>query len=490
MRLLDRYLLRELLLPLGACLAGFTIFWVAFDLLGELDRFQKAGIGPAGIARYYAIGLPELLNTTLPVALLLALLYAVTGHARHHELTAIRAAGIGIWRIILPYLAVGLCASGLLYWLNEHVAPDARERQERMLEGKGSAGIDNTAWRGPVNFENQSASRSWSIASFHPPSGELRSVRLLLPVGTGARREVGIASARWTNGSWRLAGVTERLWRREDDPSPAVRETLFTPVPHIPFTNVVGTWPGGAFAVTNTFSNAVFVTNIITFIRTNISFADTSNRIEWSAASYDPRIAELRGIMVREPLRQGAQRQFLADGASWTGSRWAFTNGNEYIFRNNRDREPMWLPDVERLEELDETPDIIRSELHIAGFNRAKALKRPQLSVREVLDYRRLHPVLKPDVRAWLETQMHARIAAPWTCLVVVIIAVPFSAPSGRRNIFFGVAGSIGLAFMFFVLQRIGFALGQNGAVPPWLGAWLPNIIFSFVGLILTARVR
>jgi lipopolysaccharide export LptBFGC system permease protein LptF len=140
--------------------------------------------------------------------------------------------------------------------------------------------------------------------------------------------------------------------------------------------------------------------------------------------------------------------------------------------------------------ELDETPEILRSELRVSGFNRAKALKRPQLNVQEILDYRRLHPDLRPQMRAWLETQMHARIAAPWTCLVVVVIAVPFAAPSGRRNLFFGVAGSIGLAFIYFVVQRVGFALGQNGAVVPWLAAWLPNIGFTLTGLILTARVR
>jgi lipopolysaccharide export system permease protein len=98
--------------------------------------------------------------------------------------------------------------------------------------------------------------------------------------------------------------------------------------------------------------------------------------------------------------------------------------------------------------------------------------------------------VLKPDLKSWLDTQFHARLAAPWTCLVVVIIAVPFAAPSGRRNLFFGVAGSIGLAFIFFVVQRVGFAMGQNGIVTAWLGAWLPNLVFSLTGLILIARVR
>ena len=46
------------------------------------------------------------------------------------------------------------------------------------------------------------------------------------------------------------------------------------------------------------------------------------------------------------------------------------------------------------------------------------------------------------------------------------------------------------LAFVFFVVQRVGFALGQNGIVPAWLGAWLPNLAFALTGLVLTARVR
>ena len=40
MRLLDRYLLRELLVPLLYCLAGFQIFWTAFDLFGNLKDYQ------------------------------------------------------------------------------------------------------------------------------------------------------------------------------------------------------------------------------------------------------------------------------------------------------------------------------------------------------------------------------------------------------------------------------------------------------------------
>ena len=89
-----------------------------------------------------------------------------------------------------------------------------------------------------------------------------------------------------------------------------------------------------------------------------------------------------------------------------------------------------------------------------------------------------------------LDTQLYARLANPWTCLVVVSIAVPFGAPSGRRNVFVGVAASIFICFAYFILQRIGLALGTGGYLPPLIGAWLPNVLFGGAGLWLTRRVR
>ena len=41
MRLLDRYLLRELLIPLSYCLGGILIFWISFDLIAGIDDLQR-----------------------------------------------------------------------------------------------------------------------------------------------------------------------------------------------------------------------------------------------------------------------------------------------------------------------------------------------------------------------------------------------------------------------------------------------------------------
>jgi lipopolysaccharide export system permease protein len=71
-----------------------------------------------------------------------------------------------------------------------------------------------------------------------------------------------------------------------------------------------------------------------------------------------------------------------------------------------------------------------------------------------------------------------------------VLIAIPFGAPSGRRNVFVGVAGSIFLCFAYFVLMQIGLAMGSGGWMPAWVAAWLPNIVFSLLAIFLINRVR
>jgi lipopolysaccharide export system permease protein len=71
-----------------------------------------------------------------------------------------------------------------------------------------------------------------------------------------------------------------------------------------------------------------------------------------------------------------------------------------------------------------------------------------------------------------------------------VVVAIPFAAASGRRNVFVSVAASIFIFFVYYLLQQLGFALGEAATAPPWLAAWLPNLCFGLVGLWMMTRVR
>jgi len=95
------------------------------------------------------------------------------------------------------------------------------------------------------------------------------------------------------------------------------------------------------------------------------------------------------------------------------------------------------------------------------------------------------HPSHSP---AAYRTQWHYRWALPFTCLVTVLLATPLSIHFSRRGPGGGVFLAVVLSAMLLVLSSITLALGESGTINAALAAWLPNIIFTFVGLYLYQR--
>jgi LPS export ABC transporter permease LptG len=85
-------------------------------------------------------------------------------------------------------------------------------------------------------------------------------------------------------------------------------------------------------------------------------------------------------------------------------------------------------------------------------------------------------------------TQWHYRWALPFTCLVTVLLAAPLSIHFSRRgpggNVFLAVVLS---ALMIFI-SNVTLNFGEAGLLHPALAAWLPNLVFSLLGLYLFRR--
>ena len=156
---------------------------------------------------------------------------------------------------------------------------------------------------------------------------------------------------------------------------------------------------------------------------------------------------------------------------------------------------PLRLADTNELvlPDFTETPRQIASEVKLAQLISKGGSRSADIPLADLNEYLKLHPNLRsgtdPNGNRLL-TKFYGRLAAPFTCLVVVLIAIPFGAPAGRRNLFFGVAGSIFICFAYYVVQSTSMAFGMDGLLPGWLAAWLPNILFGGLGVWLTTRVR
>ncbi|HJP83625.1 MAG TPA: LptF/LptG family permease [Fimbriimonadaceae bacterium] len=89
------------------------------------------------------------------------------------------------------------------------------------------------------------------------------------------------------------------------------------------------------------------------------------------------------------------------------------------------------------------------------------------------------------------EVQFHNRFALPVSCLVFALIGPVFAVWFARSGAFMGVLLSIILVIVYYNAWVISTEiLGKNGWTPPWLAAWLPNIIFILLGLVAIRRLE
>jgi lipopolysaccharide export system permease protein len=223
------------------------------------------------------------------------------------------------------------------------------------------------------------------------------------------------------------------------------------------------------------------------FINANFRIA---NHI-WHIGEYDAGKKTMVNPNVTWTLSDGSWSSLQADYADRTNGVWTFYKAQ--LFKQageNGNLVPAYSTNLIAMPEFTETPKEILSDIKMNDAQTLRGSRRADIPLKELREYLRLHPHLSADDSNALHTKYFGRLAAPWTCLVVVLIAIPFGAPSGRRNLFFGVAGSIFICFAYFVLQQVSLAFGMNGHLPPWLAAWLPNLFFALAGIILILRTR
>jgi len=72
----------------------------------------------------------------------------------------------------------------------------------------------------------------------------------------------------------------------------------------------------------------------------------------------------------------------------------------------------------------------------------------------------------------------------PFACIIFGVLGVPLGITSRRSGKSRGFSLGIGIVLSYYVLQLGGDALGETGRIPPVLGVWAPNMIFSVLTLI------
>jgi lipopolysaccharide export system permease protein len=89
--------------------------------------------------------------------------------------------------------------------------------------------------------------------------------------------------------------------------------------------------------------------------------------------------------------------------------------------------------------------------------------------------------------------ELHRRLALPFGCFALGIIAVPLGVQSRSAKRSFGLVLGLFFFLFYYLLMSMGKVYGETGTYPPQIGMWLPNVIIGSLGvyfLIRTANER
>ncbi|HEY0797613.1 MAG TPA: LptF/LptG family permease [Candidatus Baltobacteraceae bacterium] len=364
MKILDRYIVSELLGPLLFGLSAFTLIFTATTLLA-ISRLVASAHPPLwAVVEYFIWKLPSIVVLVIPMAMLMGVLLSLQRLSGDSEITALKAGGIGLVRIVIPILITGFAVSVVALVLQEGVVPFANDRATDLLQGV--------------------------IQQVGPFSSGNLTVQAKLP--------------------------------------------------------------GGARQLT-------------------------------AASSYEPSTQTLLDVTVIQYDATGRPQLIIfSQRAQYHPPSWRFVDAKWYYFYPDGSTAVKEAPEDQV--DIGERPsDLVQRAADDNPDNMSRA------EIREVLTSNQLTAT---EIRAY-QSSYEEKLARPFASFVFTLLAVPFglrpARGGGGTGLGFGL--TLLIVFVYFVVASIvsavfaGLAGGYTVAV---IGAWLPNAIFTAIGVVLLAR--
>jgi len=132
-KILDRYIIKEVLSFVALAVAALTIMLIMQTLFELLDMLINKRVAWPYVAKLLIYRLPAYLVVTFPISLLASSELAIARFSTDGEITAMRAGGISLRRIMIPFLIASLIVSILSFCINDYIVPEANHISQNII---------------------------------------------------------------------------------------------------------------------------------------------------------------------------------------------------------------------------------------------------------------------------------------------------------------------------------------------------------------------
>ena len=239
--LIDRYLLREYAKFIGIGLGVGAVLFLVVDLLQTLDRFLRIKPPFVYILLHFAYRLPGALYDGLPIVVLIATVFLFLSLTRAHELDALKAAGVSLYRVSAPILLFAMVLSLGAAVFQEAALPDINARAEELDRVKIRGNLPRHLQKRNQLWYRSTDTRFWRMELLDPVERSISGLLILEVDGEFQLvSRLDAQTAKWTPAGWELSQGSVRTVVKGNrmESKPFVK--LVMPMPeHIDdFTNV------------------------------------------------------------------------------------------------------------------------------------------------------------------------------------------------------------------------------------------------------------
>jgi len=428
MKVVDRHVLRShagpFFLGLGV-ITGLILLGVLRDLL---DDFLARDVGLWTSLEVLGLSLGHIVALSIPMAVLVSVLMAFGQMAADHEITALKAAGLHLGRVLAPVLVMAAILCGGMILFNNLVLPDSNHRLANltgdMLRKRPTVSIE------PGRFVDDLPGYRLLIGDKDERTDAVRHVQVYVLDKQGRPPDILVAprgQLHFENEGTSLHidlydGELHSLPDSESDDGSGYRVTRFT-------------------------EHTVIIPNAGSQMeRTE---RKTRGDREMSVAMMEAEIAEKREQIAR--LRQRVGREAVAAMQA-------------------------------KLALLD-------PEKRAAYFARSRPLPAGHYSLGNEERLRDMVHMETTSIDAYLrqirsyKVEIHKKYSIPVACLVFVLIGAPLAIRSGRSGMTMAAGFSLACFFVYWLCLTAGEKLADRDLISPFMAMWLANLVFGSLGI-------
>jgi lipopolysaccharide export system permease protein len=470
MRILTRYLIRSSTGPFVFALTVLSglVFLNAVAL--RVEDLAGKGLPWSVIGEFLLLSLPHVVALTLPMAVLVAVLYTFSDLTAGNELTAMAAGGIPPKNILLPLLGAGAVLCGAMYYFNDQVLPKSNHRLANLMVdvGRKSPTFELREQVANEISSTDGATRIFLTASrIDPTTNELEEVVIH---DLSAHDQIRTIYA--NNGTMAFNEARTDLYLTLYDGE--IRE--------------VSESRPGSF-------NHLFFQQQIVPLRSIANAMERRNDVT-RRSDREMSIGELITAADEELASMTALRE-----ESLGRSRYAI---RRVLGIDARD-EPFDEFDTAELAGAESlSPDVVDEETMLSSPSQADeerilAARRPNLSgappdaITQTVAMNYRTNVTRMDVmrlnRSRYQVEVHKKLSISFACLVFVLLGAPMAIRFPRGGAGMVIAVSVGIFSIYWIGLIGGERLADQGFVSPFWGMWTPNILFMIAGLWMAVRM-